>query len=71
MLRPLLIMLRDTVSLISYCPQLSVCVHPGSLALDSQLSPAGLVLCSFLEHLAQRDLAPRYTAIQIIINENK
>lgn len=57
--------------LIAYGPQLSVCVHPGSLAVDSQLSLEGIILCSILQHLAQRALAPRYTAIQIIINENK
>lgn len=67
----LLLMLRDMVSLISYCPQLSLCVHPSSLAVDAQLSPAGIVLCSLLQHLAQRALAPRYIAIQIIISENK
>ena len=71
MLRPLLIMLRGTMSLISYCPQLSVCIYPSSLAVDSQLSPAWIVLSSLLQHLAQRALAPRYTAMKIIINENK
>lgn len=57
--------------LISYCPQLSVCVHSNSLSLDSQLSPTEIILHSVLQHLAQEALAPRYTAIQITINENK